>query len=109
MANRRGKVEVVKYYILGGSKITTDGNYSHDIKRRLILGQKAMTKLDSVLKNKGIILPTKGHMVNAMVFPVVRYRCESLIKKSAEDWCFWIVMLGKTWNFLGLQDQTSQS
>ena len=85
MANRRGKVEVVKYYIFAGSKITTDGNYSHDIKRCLILGQKAMTKLDSVLKNKGIILPTKGHMVKAMVFPVVRYGCESLIKKSAEE------------------------
>ena len=86
MANRRGKVKVVKYYIFLGSKITTDGDCSHDIKRCLILGQKAMTKLESVLKSKDIIvLPTKCHMVKAMVFPVVRYRCESLIIKSAEE------------------------
>ena len=86
MANRRGKVEVVKYYIFLGYKITTDGDCSHDINRCLILGQKAMTKLDSVLKSKDIIiLPTKHHMVKSMIFPVVRYICESLIIKSAEE------------------------
>ena len=77
MANRRGKVKVVKYYIFLGSKITTDGDCSHDIKRCLILGQKAMTKLESVLKSRDVTLPTKVRLVKAMVFPVVIYGWES--------------------------------
>ena len=68
------KVEAVTDFIFLGSKITADGDYSHEIKRRLLLGRKAMTNLDSVLKSRDIILPTKVHMVKAMVFPVVMYR-----------------------------------
>ena len=69
-----------------GSKITADGDCSHEIKRRLLLGRKAMTNLDSVLKSKDIILPTKVHKVKAMAFPVVMYRCESwTIKLSMEE------------------------
>ena len=62
---------------LGGSKITADGDYSHEIKRRLLLGRKAMTNLDSILKSRDITFPTKVHMVKAMVFPLVMYGCES--------------------------------
>ena len=69
---------------LGGSEITTDGDCSHEIKRRLLLGRKVMTNLDSVLKSKDITLPTKVHLVKAMVFPVVVYGCESWTKKKAE-------------------------
>ena len=64
-------------FILGGSKITADGDCSHEIKRHLVLGRKAMTNLDSILKSRDITLPTKVHLVKAMVFPVVMYRCES--------------------------------
>ena len=71
-------------FILGGSKITADGDYSHEIKRRLFLGRKAMTNLDSVLKNRDITLPTKVYPVKAMVFPVVMYRCESWTTQKAE-------------------------
>ena len=78
------KVESVTDFIFLGSKITADGDYSHEIKRCLLLGRKAMTNLDSVLKSRDIILPTKVHMVKAMVFPVVMYRCESWIIKKAE-------------------------
>ena len=70
-------VETVADFILGGSKITADGNYSREIKRHLLLGRKVMTKLDSILKSRDIILPTKVHLVKAMVFPVVMYGCES--------------------------------
>ena len=79
--------ETVSDFILGGSKITADGDFSHEIKRGLLLGRKAMTKLDSTLKSKGMTLPTKVRLVKAMVFPVVRYGCESwTIKKlSAEE------------------------
>ena len=70
-------------FIFLGSKITEDGDYSHEIKRRLLLGRKAMTNLDSILKSRDITLPTKVHLVKAMVFPVVMYGCESwTIKKS---------------------------
>ena len=69
--------ETVTGFILGGSKITADGDCSHEIKRCLLLGRKAMIKLDSVLKNRDITLPTKVHLVKAMVFPVVMYGCES--------------------------------
>ena len=67
-----------------GSKITADGNCSHEIKRCLLLGRKAMTNLDSILKSRGITLPTKVHLVKAMVFPVVMYGCESWTIKKAE-------------------------
>ena len=70
-------VETVADFILGGSKITADGNFSHEIKRRLLLGKKVMTNLDSILKSRDITLPTKVRVVKAMVFPVVMYGCES--------------------------------
>ena len=69
---------------MGGSKITADGDCSHEIKRRLLLGRKVMTNLDSVLKGRGITLPTKVHLIKAMVFPVVMYGCESWTIKKAE-------------------------
>ena len=81
-----GTVETVRDFIFGGSKITADGDYSHEIKRCLLLGRKAMTKLDSILKSKDITLPTKVHLVKAMVFPVVMYGCESWNVKKAEHW-----------------------
>ena len=74
---------MVTDFILGGSKITADGDCSHEIKRCLLLGRKTMTNLDSILKSRDIILPTNVHLVEAMVFPVVMYGCESwTIKKS---------------------------
>ena len=69
--------ETVSDFIFLGSKITTDGDCSHEIKRRLLLGRKVMTNLDSIFKSRDIILPTKVHLVKAMVFPVVMYGCES--------------------------------
>ena len=88
-------VETVTDVILGGSQITADGDSSHEIKRCLLLGRKVMTNLDSILKSRDITLPTKVHLVKAMVFPVVMYRCESwTIKKTEhqrtdafEMWC----------------------
>ena len=77
-------VETVTDFILGGSKITADGDCSHEIKRRLLLGRKVMTNLDSILKSRDISLPTKVHIVKAMVFPVVVYGCESWTIKKAE-------------------------
>ena len=77
-------VKTVSDFIFGGSKITADGDCSHEIKRRLLLGRKVMTNLDSILKSKGITLPTKVCLVKAMVFPVVMYRCESWTIKKAE-------------------------
>ena len=77
-------METVTDFILGGSKITADGDCSHEIKRCLLLGRKAMTKLDSILKSREITLPTKVHLVKAMVFPVVMYGCESWTIKKAE-------------------------
>ena len=71
---------------LGGSKITADGDCSHEIKRRLLLGRKVMTNLDSILKSRDITLPTKVHLVKAMVFPVVMYGCECWTVKKAEHW-----------------------
>ena len=70
-------VETVADFILGGSEITADGDCSHEVKRRLLLGRKVMTNLHSMLKSRDITLPTKVHVVKAMVFPVVRYGCES--------------------------------
>ena len=77
-------VETVLDFILGGSKITADGDFSHEIKRRLLLGRKVMTNLDSILKSKGITLPTKVCLVKAMDFPVVMYGCTSWTIKKAE-------------------------
>ena len=77
-------MEMVRDFILGGSKITADGDYSHEIKRRLLLGRKVRTNLDSILKNRDITLPTKVRLVKAVVFPVVMYGCESLTIKKAE-------------------------
>ena len=77
-------VEIVADFIFWGSKITADGDCSHEIKRRLLLGKKIMTNLDSILKSRDIPLPTKVHLVKAMVFPVVMYGCESWTVKKAE-------------------------
>ena len=89
-------METVSDFILGGSKITTDGDCSHEIKRRLLLGRKVMTNLDSIFKSRDITLQTKVHLVKAMVFPVVMYECESWTAKKAEHqrtdafelWCW---------------------
>ena len=89
-------MEIVTDFIFLGSKITADGDCSHEIKRRLLLGRKAMTNLDSILKSRDITLPTKVHIVKAMVFPVVMYGCESWTIKKAEHrsidafklWCW---------------------
>ena len=97
-------METVTDFILAGSKITADGECSHEIKRRLVLGRKAMTNLDSILESRDIILPTKVHLVKAMVFPVVMYRCESWTVKKAECqridafelWC-WRRLLRVPW------------
>ena len=86
MANRWGNMETVTDFIFWGSKITADGDCSHEIKRRLLLGRKAMTNLDSILKSRDITLPTKVCLVKAMVFPVVMYGCESWTVKKAERW-----------------------
>ena len=77
-------VETMTYIILGGSKITADGDCSHEIKRNLLLGRKVMTNLDSILKSRDITLPTKVRLVKAMFFPVVMYGCESWMVKKAE-------------------------
>ena len=77
-------VEIVSDFILGGSKITADGDCSHEIKRCLLLGRKDMTKLDSILKSRDITLPTKVHLVKAMVFPVVMYGYKKWTVKKAE-------------------------
>ena len=97
-------VETVSDFILGGSKITADGDCSHEIKRRLLLGRKVMTNLDSVFKSRDITLPTKVRLVKAMVFPVVMYGCESWTIKKAECqridafelWC-WRRLLRVPW------------
>ena len=81
-----GKMQTVTDFIFLGSKITADGDCSHEIKRRFLLGRKVMTNLDSILKSRDITLPTKVHLVKAMVFPVVMYGCESWTIKKAEHW-----------------------
>ena len=98
-------VETVTDFILGGSKITADGDCSHEIKRCLLLERKAITYLDSILKSRDITLPTKFHLVKAMVFPVVMYGCERWTIKKAECqridafelWC-WRRLLRVLWN-----------
>ena len=77
-------MDTVADFIFGGSKITEDGDCSHGIKRRLLLGRKVMTNLDSIIKSRGVTLPTKVRLVKAMVFPVVMYGCESWTLKKAE-------------------------
>ena len=97
-------METVREFIFGGSKITADGNCNHEIKRRLLLGRKAMTNLDSILKRRDITLLTKLHLVKAMVFPVVMHECESWVVKKAErqrtdafeQWC-WRRLLRVPW------------
>ena len=84
MANRREKVEIVTDFLFLGSKITGDGECSHEIRRQLLLDRKAMTNLDSVLKSRDITLSTKVHIVKAMVFPVVTCTCESWTIRKAE-------------------------
>ena len=84
MANRWGNNGNSVRIYFGGSKITADGDCSHEIKRCLLLGRKVMTNLDSILKSRDIILPTKVHLVKAMVFPVVMYGCESWTVKKGE-------------------------
>ena len=104
-------VETVSKFIFLGSKITADGDCSHEIKRRLLLGRKVMTNLDSIFKSRDITLPTKVHLVKAMVFPVVMYRCENWTVKKAEHrrigafelWCW-----EDSWESFGLPgDPTS--
>ena len=85
MGNKWGNsINSVRLYFLGGSKITADGDCSLEIKRRLLLGRKVMTNLDSIFKSRDITLPTKVHLVKAMVFAVVMYGCESWTVKKAE-------------------------
>ena len=84
MTDRREKVKVATDFLFLGSKITVDGDCIHEIRRQLLLGRKAMTKLDSVLKSKDISLPTKVRIVKALVFPVVMYRCENWTIKKIE-------------------------
>ena len=86
MANSGETVETVTDFILGGSKSTADSDCSHEIKRRLLLGRKAMTNLDSILKSRDITLSAKVHLVKAMVFPVAMYGCESWTIKKVEGW-----------------------
>ena len=86
MANRWGNNGNSERFYFGGSKITADGDCSHEIKRCLLLGRKAMTNLENILKSRDITLPTKVHLVKAMVFPVVMYGCESWPIKKAEHW-----------------------
>ena len=98
-------VETVSDFILGGSKITTHGDCSHEIKRHLLLGRKVMTNLDSIFRSRDITLPTKVHLVKAMVFPVVMFGCESWTIRKAERqriddfelWC-WRRLLRVSWN-----------
>ena len=97
-------VEIVADFIFGGSKITADGDCSHEIKRCLLLGRKVMTNIDNIFKSRDITLPTKVHLVKAMVFPVVTYGCESWTMKKAEHqridafelWC-WRRLLRVPW------------
>ena len=97
-------METVRGFIFWGSKITTDGDCSHEMKRRLLLGRKVMTNLDSIFKSRDIIFPTKVHLIKAMVFPVVMYGCESWTVKKAECrrihafelWC-WRRLLRVPW------------
>ena len=109
----RGTTETVSDFIFLDSKITADGDCSHEIKRHLLLGRKAMTSLDSILKNRDITLMTKFCQVKAMVFPVVMYGFESWTIKKVEHWTLMLLNCGvgeDSWESLGLQgDPTSRS
>ena len=104
MGDKWGNLETVSDFIFWGSKITADGDCSHEIKRRLLLGRKLMTNLDSIFKSKDVTLPTKVRLVKAMVFPVVMYGCEGWTVKKAECqridafelWC-WRRLLRVPW------------
>ena len=104
MANRWGKMETVRDFVFLVSKITADGDCSHEIKRHLLLGRKAVTNLDCILRSRDITLPTKVRLVKALVFPVVTYGCESWTTKKAEHrridsfelWC-WRRLLRVPW------------
>ena len=106
----RETAETVSDFIFGGSKITADGDYSHEIKRRLLLGRKVTTNLDSILKSRNITLPTQVCLVKAMVFPVVMHGCESWTVKKAEPrridafelWC-WRRLLKVSWTCKEIQ------
>ena len=117
-------VETLTDFILGGSKITANGDCSHEIKRCLLLGRKAMTNLDTILKSRDITLPTKIHLVKAMVFPVVMYGCESWTTKKAEHWkidafelwCWrklltvpWTARRNQSWIFIGRTDVEAEA
>ena len=105
-------VETVSDFIFGGSKITTDGDCSHEIKRRLLLGRQVMTNLDSIFKSRDITLPTEVRLVKATVFPVVTYVCESWTVKKAERQRIDAFEYGvgeDSWEPLGMQDPTSPS
>ena len=102
-------IEIVRNFILGGSKITTDGDCSHEIKGHLLLGRKAMTNLNSILKSRDITLPTKVHLVKAMVFPWM-WELDHKESWALKNWCFWTVVGEDSWESLGQQgDQTSLS
>ena len=113
MANIWGNSGNSDRLYFGGSQITADGDCSHEIKRRLLLGRKAMTNLDSILKSRDITLQTKVHLIKSMVFPVVRYGCDSLTIKKAENqrtdafelWC-WRRLLGVLWTARDLSRQS---
>ena len=105
-------VKTVADFILGGSKITADGDCSHEIKRHLLLGRKVMTNLDGILKSRDITLSTKIHLVKAIIFLVVMYGCESWPIKKPElqrDDAFKLWAGEDSWEYPGLQDQTNQS
>ena len=125
MANQWETVETVTGFILGGSKVTADGDCGHEIKRLLVLGRKVMTNLDSILKSRDITLPTKVRLVKAMVFPVVMYGCERWTVKKAECrridafelWC-WRRLLrvqpvhstgDQSWVFFGRTDAKAET
>ena len=106
------KVETVTDFIFLGSQIAIDGDCLHEIKRRLLLGRKAMTNLDSILKNRDFMLPTKIHIVKAMIFPVVMYECQCWTMKKAECWRTDVFQLWcgeDSWKSIGQQNQACQS
>ena len=104
--NRWGNSGTVSDLILGGSKITADGDCSHEIKRHLLLGKKVMTNLDSILKSRDITLPTKVCLVKAVLFPVVMYGCESWTKKKAEHRR---IDAFESWDFFGRNDVEAET
>ena len=96
MANRWEKMKTVTDFIFLGSKITEDGDCSHEIKKCFLPGRKSMINLDSILKSRDITLPTKVHTVKAMVFPIVMWELDYKETRAPKNWCFWTVVLEKT-------------